>query len=126
MDAKEVVLRFVEHANAHDVDGLVALMADDHVFVNAAGETTRGRDAVEEMWHAYLAWLPDYRIDVERVVAEGDVVAICGSIHGTPAENPAATWDIPAAWLATVRGDRLSELRIYVDTQPMREAADPA
>ena len=120
-----MLLTFIERANAHDLSGLTLLMTDDHAFVNAAGEVTRGREMAADLWQSYLEWLPDYRIDVERVVGEGNVVALFGSVHGTPIDSPTGTWDIPAAWQGVVTDGRLSELRIYVDTYPMRQAAEP-
>jgi ketosteroid isomerase-like protein len=126
MDPKELVIAFFERLNAHDVARLMPLLSDDHAFVNAAGEVRgRGREAMEQVWREYLEWFPDYRVGVDRVVAEGNVVALFGTVHGTPANDPAATWDIPAAWQCVVRDGRLSELRIYVDTHPMRQAAEP-
>jgi ketosteroid isomerase-like protein len=40
----DAALAFVERINDHDVDGLVALMTEDHCFVDGLGQVVRGRE----------------------------------------------------------------------------------
>jgi hypothetical protein len=47
MNALALTLRFVDRINGHDVGGLVALMPDDHQFVDARGEVHQGRTRME-------------------------------------------------------------------------------
>jgi ketosteroid isomerase-like protein len=42
----ELVRAFVGRINAHDVDGLAALMTEDHRFIDSLGQIVRGREAV--------------------------------------------------------------------------------
>ncbi len=46
MTPLELVRAFVGRINAHDVDGLAALMTEDHRFIDSLGQVVRGREAV--------------------------------------------------------------------------------
>ncbi len=123
--AVEVALAFVAKINAHDVDGLVALMTPDHVFIDGLGNTMRGAEKMSTGWKAYLAWFPDYAIEVTQQFSHGDAVALFGKARGTyavggklPREN---TWEIPAAWRALVRDGRVAEWQVYCDNDPARK-----
>jgi ketosteroid isomerase-like protein len=37
MTNKETILAFIERINAHNVEGLAALMSEDHTFIDAQG-----------------------------------------------------------------------------------------
>ncbi len=120
----DLVLRFMERINHADVDGLCALMTDDHLFVDALGNRFQGVGNLRIGWKAYLSMFPDYRVSHEDIFQNGDVVAVIGSASGTyavqgklPKENH---WEIPAAWKAVVRDGRIAEWRVYCDNQPAR------
>jgi ketosteroid isomerase-like protein len=123
--AVEVATAFVAKINAHDVDGLVALMTPDHTFVDGLGTTFRGADQMRKGWTGYLSWFPDYAIEVTEVFSHGDAVAMCGKARGTfavdgklPREN---FWEVPAAWHAIVKDGRVAEWRVYCDNDSARK-----
>jgi ketosteroid isomerase-like protein len=107
---------FVHAVNAHDLEALVALMSEDHLFVDAEGNEFRGRDAMAEAWRGYFEWFPDYAIEVERTVSALGVVGFFGYASGTYAQN-GRHWRLPSAWLAVERGGRVAEWRVYCDTR---------
>lgn len=124
-DPVDVVLSFLEKVNQHDVDGLLALMSDNHVLTDALGNRLQGRDNLRAGWQAYFRMCPDYRVSHEEIFSHGDVVATFGSAGGTiavkgelKAEN---RWQIPAAWMAVVKSGRLAEWRVYADNKPVYE-----
>jgi len=125
MRAKEIVLRFIERINAHDVDGLYDLMTEDHKFVDAPGETVQGRDSMRGAWGMYFRMVPDYHISCDELICEGNVVAAFGVAGGTysqdgkelPEEN---RWQAPVALRAEIKGDLVAEWRVYVDNEPIR------
>ena len=121
----EVALAFVAKINAHDVDGLVALMTPDHVFIDALGATTRGAEPMRAGWKTYLAWFPDYAIEVTEQFSHGDAVALFGKARGTYAVNGKLPrenfWEIPAAWRACIRNGRVAEWQVYCDNDPARK-----
>jgi len=121
----DVVLAFLEKINQHDVEGLVGLLSEDHVFVDSLGNRVQGRAKLRAGWKSYFTMCPDYSVSHEEIFASGNVVATFGSAGGTistqgelKAEN---RWRIPAAWIASVRNGQLTEWRVYADNKPVYE-----
>jgi ketosteroid isomerase-like protein len=109
MDAFDVMmtaLRFNEKINQRDLDGLVELMADDHVFIDNAGD----RDTnMQEGWRQFFAQYPDYRNVFTTVTVENDVVVMIG--YSICSSEPKL--DGPSMWTAKVRKGHVSEWRVY-------------
>ncbi|MCI0651648.1 MAG: nuclear transport factor 2 family protein [Planctomycetes bacterium] len=122
-DSEAVVRRFVDAINAHDPNGLAALMTEDHGFVDARDKLVRGREAMREGWAAYFSWFPDYRIEVDGLIARGNEAALFGHASGTFSGKPSGgaprSWRASAAWRALVRGAQVAEWRVYCDVEPM-------
>jgi ketosteroid isomerase-like protein len=123
MNPAEIVLRFFDAINAHDVEKLLALMTEDHAFVDSLGNTVRGREKMRAAWRGYFAFCPDYWVSPEELFENGSLVGAFGAAGGTiaidgklPAENK---WRTSAAWLATVDGERIKEWRVYADNKPV-------
>ncbi len=83
----EVVLAFMDRISARDVDGLCALMTEDHVFVDGLGNRVQGRESLRKAWTAYFRWFPDYRVSHSEIFSHGEIVAVFGSAEGTFAVN---------------------------------------
>jgi ketosteroid isomerase-like protein len=118
-------MAFVAKINAHDVDGLVALMTPDHLFVDALNNSFRGAERMRQGWKFYFGMFPDYAIEVTDEFNHGELVAMFGKARGTfavngklPREN---SWEIPAAWRAVVKDGRVAEWRVYCDNDPARK-----
>ena len=107
---------FVHAINAHDVETLVALMTEDHLFVDAEGNEFRGREAMAGAWRSYFEWFPDYELEVERTVSAEGVVGFFGWAAATYAEN-GLSFRLPVAWLAVEQGGLVAEWRVYCDTR---------
>jgi len=125
MEPSETARVFVSKINAHDVDGLGSLMTDEHTFVDALDNRAVGRSTMQAGWRAYFSMVPDYWIKVETVLQEGCTVALFGQAGGSYSasggDSPKEGWQIPAAWLAEVKGDRVAVWRVYADNLPLRE-----
>jgi ketosteroid isomerase-like protein len=121
--ALDIVLGFVEAINRHDVKGLVALMTEDHCFVDGLGEVVRGRERMEKGWVGYFGWFPDYCVRVDEILSNGNMVGLFGTAQGTYSVNgkllPENHWEIPAAWKAVVQGGHISEWHVYADNEPV-------
>jgi uncharacterized protein (TIGR02246 family) len=119
----DVVLAFVEKINAHDVDGLINLMAEDHVLVDSLDNIVRGREKMRKAWEAYFRWFPDYQISIKEIFQNDDAVALLGTARGTYCVDGKLLekneWEIPAAWKAVVKNNRLVEWRVYADNSPV-------
>jgi len=121
--AVAVALEIVNRINRHDVGGLAAIMSEDHRFIDSLGQAVDGRERMEKGWLTYFDWFPDYRIKVDEILSNGNVVALFGTAEGTflvngklLAENH---WKIPAAWKAVIRGEQVSEWSVYADNEPV-------
>lgn len=119
----EVARRFLEAINRRDVDGIMALVTDDHRLIDAAGEAITGEEDLRRAWHIYFTWFPNYEVSAAQVLTDGETVAIFGRAggtyragRGTVGEN---TWLLPAAWRAVVRDRRVAVWQVYCDTEPV-------
>ena len=121
----ELVLAFMERINQRDVNGLCALMTEDHVFVDALGARVHGRENMRKAWTGYLGMIPDYKVSHEEVLQHRNVVAVFGTARGTYAPEGRLKkenfWEIPAAWKAVVRNGHIAEWHVYADNQPVRK-----
>jgi ketosteroid isomerase-like protein len=118
-EPKQILLSFIKRINDHDAEGVAALMTDDHVFIDSLGRAMRGRIEMRRAWESYFWLFPDYRIVSEEIFESSGVFAILGRASGTYcaggemlAEN---RWEIPAAWRAVIRVDRVAEWRVFAD-----------
>jgi hypothetical protein len=71
----------------HDMKALVALMTEDHCFVDGLGQTIRGRESMKQGGVGYFGWFPDYCIKIDDIVCKGKVVGLFGAAHGTQSAN---------------------------------------
>jgi ketosteroid isomerase-like protein len=83
----DAVLAFLEQINAGTVDGLCALMTEDHLFVDGLGNRMQGRESMRKGWAGYLRMFPDYRVSHADVFSQGDVVATFGSAGRSPSRD---------------------------------------
>jgi len=111
------VLAFIERINAHDVEGLGALMSDDHTFIDAHGNQVSGREKMIAGWRAYFEWFPDYFIEVTEVFDGGDKLALFGFAGGTFKNKEGESWRLPAAWKAVVKDGRGTLWQVFADTK---------
>ena len=82
-DNKAVIRTYVETIfNQQQVDRAGELVASDFVDHAALREVRRlGWKGVTQKWAMYLAGLPDLRVTIEELVAEGDKVAVRRSMQ---------------------------------------------
>jgi ketosteroid isomerase-like protein len=116
MTNKETVLAFVDRINAHDLEGLGALMSDDHTFIDAHGNQISGREQMIAGWQGYLEWFPDYSIEVTEVFEREDKLALFGFAGGSFKNKKGENWRLPAAWKALVKDGRVSLWQVFADT----------
>jgi ketosteroid isomerase-like protein len=121
----QVMQQFVACINRQDVDGLAALMTDDHRFIDSLGQVVTGRENMRQGWKYYFAMVPDYELVPESWMSEGDTAVMLGSAHGSYSpdgvKSPERKWSCPAACRAAVQGGLLAEWRVYADNEPLRQ-----
>jgi ketosteroid isomerase-like protein len=119
----DTVLAFMKSINAHDVDALVALMTEDHEFIDSLGKVMKGREAMRKGWQSYFRLCPDYAISHEDIFERGDTVVAFGKAGGTISVEgrllPENRWEIPAAWKAVVQSGRVKQWRVYAENKPV-------
>ena len=121
MNSREikVVEAFIGAINRHDLAELSNLMTEDHTFVDPAGRKISGRENMIAGWKGYFQMFPDYKIEMERWLADQDVVAVFGSAAGTFNGKrglvPANRIAMPAAWRGLVEDGKIKLWQVYAD-----------
>jgi steroid delta-isomerase-like uncharacterized protein len=83
-DNKEVIRAYVETIFNHkQVDRADELVASDYVDHAALPGQAPGLEGAKKKWAMYLAGIPDLRVTIEELVAEGDKVGVRRSYAGT-------------------------------------------
>ena len=81
---KEVLRTYVETIfNQKQVDRADELVAPDFIDHAALPGQVPGLEGAKQKWAMYLAGLPDLRVTIEELVAEGDKVGVRRSYAGT-------------------------------------------
>jgi ketosteroid isomerase-like protein len=117
---KETVLAFIDRINAHDVQGIIDLMADDYQFVSSSGDRFRDLEFMRQTWQAQFTDHPDFTIRVQRVIADTEGVAVFGWSEGT--YSPDGTqreenhWEVPVAFLGLARDGKIVYWEVFSDT----------
>ena len=113
---ESVAQAFVRAVNRQDLDGLTALMAPEHRFIDSLGNVVRGREKMRAGWAAYFSMVPDYSIAVEETFCDGPVVLLLGVAEGTYAPNGElkleSRWRTPVAIRVDIEDGLVAEWRV--------------
>jgi steroid delta-isomerase-like uncharacterized protein len=81
---KDLIRTYVETIfNQRQVDRAEELVAPDYIDHAALPGQAPGLEGAKQKWAMYLAGIPDLRVTIEELVAEGDKVAVRRSYAGT-------------------------------------------
>jgi uncharacterized protein (TIGR02246 family) len=85
MDPYAVIEQFAERLSAGDVDGALALYADDATFAVRPGEVVRGGDAIRAALAQFAALRPEMEGEKVKVLEAGDTALVVNrwSLRGT-------------------------------------------
>lgn len=112
---KTIVSAFVEKINEKDIDGLAALMNENHQFIDDEDEVMEGKTKCLASWTVFFQLFPDFRNEVEYFKVKGELVVMAGnSVCSEPSLSG------PAIWTARVDGDKVSEWRVHTDSKTNR------
>jgi ketosteroid isomerase-like protein len=114
-DPKLTALLFNECINARDLEGLVALMTEDHAFIDRSDDRHEGKGSMSEGWKRFFGEFPEYRNTFVRIQSVGDLVVALGY-----AEWVAGGERDHVIWTATIRDDLVAEWRVLEDTDANR------
>ena len=119
MNAIATVKAFAAAINQGDAAQLAELMTEDHTFVDSGGTVESGRSKMMSGWHEYFQMFPDYRVELDCILQDGDLVAAFGTARGTYNGNrglvAANVIEMPAAWKAIVENGKIKYWQVYAD-----------
>jgi hypothetical protein len=115
-DPKLIALLFNECINRRDLQGLSALMTEDHAFVDRDGSVHGPKQVMVEGWENFFKQFPEYRNIFNRIDSIENKVIILGHAYWSD-KNP---YD-PVIWEATIVTDLVQEWRIYDDAPENRK-----
>ncbi|MBK8192826.1 MAG: ester cyclase [Lewinellaceae bacterium] len=79
---KAAMMKAYENLNNKDFDGFSTLLADDFTEY-AAPEPVKGKGPAMESLKGFMAAFPDMKMEVQKMVAEGNTVMVLISVSGT-------------------------------------------
>jgi len=110
-DPKLIALLFNECINNRDIEGLVALMTDDHSLVCNGHVDTKDKNSSREVWSSFFRMFPDYLNHFSRIESRDDFVVIIGK---STCSNEAKL-NTNTLWSVRIQNDIVSEWQVYED-----------
>lgn len=118
-------LHTLEQGSDADVDGIVALFADDAQLTNAAlrlaGEERRGSDGARQFWGEYRRTLGQARSEFFKVTAGDDAAGLFWTTKGTGNNGQPMEYD-GSTLLVYDDDGKITLFRGYYDTRELSRA----
>ncbi|MBM3345099.1 MAG: nuclear transport factor 2 family protein [Betaproteobacteria bacterium] len=126
----ETALSYIRIYNSHDPVALRKLYRDDFLVENPLWSGTRTVDEVVTTIQHVWATLPDARMELKNIIADGNVVALEFVFAWTDDSLEAKAGNggrpvsqgVPVVDVFHVREGKLAALRAYMDHGPVAEA----
>jgi len=116
---KAIVIRFVKAINDHDVDEIINLMSEDHIFIDAKDNKSVGKKGMKEEWEGYYELFPDYQIEISDIIENVSTIGLFGYVSATyknlTNKLNSNFWRIPASWKAIVKNNKIKHWQVYCD-----------
>ena len=80
---RALIREVIELLNQRKLDKVFELYAADYIFHGAGGDTLHGRDAIRNVWEAWLVGFPDLHSTIEDIITEGDKLVLRWRVEGT-------------------------------------------
>jgi hypothetical protein len=116
-----VAISFIDCINRGDLDGLGALMTEDHTLVVLGEAPLVGRSANLQAWNGYFSSFPSYVIHPRHIAAGGERVAVLGATTGShlglPVDEELA---LDVIWLADIVDGRVAQWHVAEDSPELR------
>jgi steroid delta-isomerase len=117
---------YFDRVTAGDVDGILALFADDahvlHPLSSAAG--IRGKAALRAAYEEVFRTLVAYHAHPTAIIIEGNTLVAPLHFEGTTTDGQRLVMDNLNLW--TFEDGKFKVLRVYMDTYPYRQALSQA
>lgn len=110
-----VMERLLAAMNAHDLDAMVHLFAEDYASEQPAhpARSFVGREQVRANWAAMLTGIPDFAAQLTRWTADGDTEWGEWRWVGTRADGQ--PFEARGVTLFTIRDDQIAAARLYME-----------
>jgi ketosteroid isomerase-like protein len=116
---KAIAIRFVKAINDHNVDEIINLMSEDHIFIDAIDNKSVGKKGMKEGWKAYYELFPDYQIEISDITENVSTIGLFGYASATykslTNKLNSNFWRIPASWKAIVENNKIKHWQVYCD-----------
>jgi len=116
---KAIAIRFVKAINDHDVDEILNLMSEDHIFIDALDNKSVGKKGMKEGWKGYYELFPDYQIEISDITENVSSIGLFGYLSATyknlTNKLNSNLWRIPASWKAIVENNKIKHWQVYCD-----------
>jgi len=126
--SKSIAIEFVKAINGHNVEDIVNLMTEDHVFIDGYGNTSYGKNVIKEGWKGYFELFPDYNIEITDIVENDAMIGLFGFVNATykniKDESNSNFWRIPASWKALVENKKIKHWQVYCDYSKLFKIID--
>jgi len=86
-EADDLIRRYHVALNGHDLAALMSFYAEDAVVVSPMFRTLRGRDAIRHSFESLFALAPDYRVQSNDSLFEGDRAAEISTAMATHSDR---------------------------------------
>ena len=126
MAAEDIVKKFADSMNGHDIEAIAALWAQDAVIHDPmTPEPVRGKDAIKENLNNWLTAFPDLTFQPFNILSSGDTIGFEVALAGTnrgPLQTPQGTVDATnkrmeftgvGFWKVNAQGLIVEERRYY-------------
>jgi hypothetical protein len=116
---KAIVNRFVKAINDHDVNEILNLISEDHIFIDGQDNKTIGKRGMKEGWERYYELFPDYQIEISNVTENKSVIGLFGYVNATYKnfnnKLNSNFWRTPASWKAIIESNKIKHWQVYCD-----------
>jgi uncharacterized protein (TIGR02246 family) len=110
-DASELIARYFDAFNRHDLDGVLACFHPDATIIGSDGSRHDGLDAVRALYVEQFAITPDGRCDLRAVVLTATGTEAESLFQGTRARDGRAIRAVGVERF-DFSGDRIKEMHV--------------
>ncbi len=125
---KQTVIKFIESINTADIDKIVELMSEDHIFIDAGDGRYQGKESMRQGWIAYFKMFPDYKIEIVDITENDTVIGIFGYASGTykglKNETNSNYYRTPASWKAIIQNGKVKHWQVYCESKIVEEIVE--
>ena len=114
-NGSDILRRLAERMNAHDLDGMVALMHPDYASEQPVhpARNFEGRAQMKANWGAILTGVPDLRAEIVRQTQDGDTTWSEWHWYGTTESG--AAFDLRGVALFDVHDGLITRGRLFTE-----------